>query len=73
MMNDEGMLINDEAQMTNDEGIKMTVIPSEVEESHSGSFQPVPRDPSTSLRRTALATAWFLVLLSWFIIRISSF
>jgi hypothetical protein len=51
----------------------MTVIPSEVEESRSGSFQPVPRDPSTSLRMTVLATDSLFVLRSCFVIRISSF
>jgi len=51
----------------------MTVIPSEVEESRSGSFQAVPRDPSTSLRMTDVATDSLFVLRSCFVIRISSF
>jgi hypothetical protein len=72
MNNHEAMLINDEAQMTNDDGIKMTVIPSEVEESRSENFQAVPGDPSTSLRMTDLATD-LLFVRSWFAIRISSF
>ena len=67
------MLIDDEAQVTNDEGMKTTVIPSEVEESRSGSFRAVARDPSTSLRMTELATDSVLVLRSCFVIRISSF
>jgi hypothetical protein len=73
MNNHEGMLINDEAQMANDDGIKMTVIPSEVEESRSGSSRAVPQDRSTSLRMSDLATDLLFVIHSSFVIRISSF